>query len=109
MRREREVPGGACSSGVGLGASRHSTTVKGRIASALTGRATAGTTGSAFTKFRSTCVPQFFDGCLVRWQHPWAGCLDVKESKTCGQEKQFPQNNAATTSAAMIELERARI
>jgi hypothetical protein len=64
---------------------------------------------SAFTKFRSTCVWQFPVAGFVRWQHPWAGWCDCKASSTCGQEKQFPQNSAATTIAAITELEKVRI
>jgi len=76
---------------------------------ANTGRAGAGAPDSAFTKLFSTCDWQPEDGCFVLWQHPWAGWCECSAAKSCGQEKQFPQNSATTTSAAMIELETFRI
>lgn len=110
MRREIVLAGGECSSGATIGAWRNSTPGIGLIAtSATTGSAGAGPIGSAFTKLRSTCVRQSCGACFVRWQHPCAGCFDVNERSTCGQEKQFPQNRAATTNAAITELETARI
>ena len=110
MRSERSLSGGACSSGSGGHSPCHSKPVSGVIAaSATTGSAGAGPIGSAFTKFCSTCVRQSCGACFVRWQQPCAGCFEVNESSTCGQEKQFPQNRAATTNAAITELETARI
>ena len=109
MRREIVLPGGACSSGAGDHSPCHATTLSVIATSATTASTGAGPTGSAFTKFRSTCVRQSCGACFVRWQQPCAGCFDVNERNTCGQEKQFPQNSAATTSTAITELETARI
>jgi hypothetical protein len=74
------------------------------------GKAGTGAADSAFTKVFRTCDRHPEDaGLLVLWQHPWAGWCDWSAANSCGQEKQFPQNNATTTSAAMIELETFRI
>jgi hypothetical protein len=84
------------------------TTAGGSINGAIKGN--AGALDSAFTKLFSTCDWHPEDaGLFVLWQHPWAGWCDCNAAKSCGQEKQFPQNSAITTSAAMIELEAFRI
>jgi hypothetical protein len=46
---------------------------------------------------------------LVRWQQPCAGWCAATVSSICGQERQFPQNNATMISAAINELETLRI
>jgi hypothetical protein len=43
-----------------------------------------------------------------RLQHP-CDAFCARESSNCGQEKQFPQNNAATINAASTELENVLI
>ena len=74
----------------------------GRTAGAVTGA------GSALTKCRKTLVVQervTGTGRLQQLCGEWA----VRASSNCGQEKQFPQNSAATTTAASSELESAFI
>src|ERR1019366_4171031 len=46
---------------------------------------------------------------LVLWQQLRAGWCAATASSICGQERQFPQNSAATISAAINELETLRI
>src|SRR5690348_15507348 len=70
------------------------------------GAATA--TGSALTKFFRTLVVQVCLTGAERLQHP-CGAFCARESSNCGQEKQFPQNSAATMSAASTELEKVLI
>ena len=63
-------------------------------------------TGSAFTKCFNTFVVHF---CFIgagRLQQLCASFF-ANERSNCGQEKQFPQNNAATRSIASTELEKA--
>ena len=104
MRRGR-ISGDARSltRGAGGGAGRaHSTA--GFSTTAMTAT-TAGAAFSALTKFFKPWVwHSVFPG-LVCGQQP---CF-CAESRICGQEKQFPQNRAATTSSAMIDVERARM
>ena len=66
------------------------------------GGATA--TGSAFTKCFNTFVVHFCFIGVGRLQQLCASFF-ASESSNCGQEKQFPQNNAATRSIASTELE----
>jgi len=108
MRSEKRPPGGACSAGVGDGSASEVMIGAGSATLATAGRAGVGVVGSTFTKCCNDCAVQPEDVCLVRWQQPCAGWCVVNARRTCGQEKQFPQNNAATTSAAIIELETVR-
>ena len=108
MRREKRSPGGACWAGLGDGAASRAMAGDGSATLATTGRAGAGVAGSAFTKCCSDCVVQPEEVCLVRWQQPCAGWCVFNARRTCGQEKQLPQNSAAITRAAIIELETVR-
>jgi hypothetical protein len=76
---------------------------------ATPGNAGAGALEADFTKLFSACDWHSEEAVLVLWQHPWAGWCDCSAARSCGQEKQLPQNSATTTSAAMIELETFRI
>lgn len=60
---------------------------------------------SAFTNCCRFWVSQPGVADFVLWQH-WCA-FTVR--RACGQEKQFPQNMATTTKAAMTELEKVRI
>ena len=60
---------------------------------------------SALTKFFSACVVQSDRVSLPCGQQPCFCCA----SNNCGQEKQFPQNRAAISATAMIEVKAARI
>ena len=62
-------------------------------------------TGSALTKCFRTFVVQVCVTGAERLQHP-CGALCARESSNCGQEKQFPQNSAATINTASTELEK---
>ncbi len=70
-----------------------------------TGAGRFGVAFSAFTKLRSPCVLHSLGSALPCGQQ-W--CFWAAR-RICGQEKQFPQNSAATTSATISELKRARI
>ena len=79
--------------------------------------ATAATTATAAVRtsgpaFRKCCNPwdwQVAPADLVLWQQLCAGWCAATASSICGQERQFPQNSATTTSAAINELETLRI
>jgi hypothetical protein len=60
------------------------------------------------TKCFKTFVLQAVVTGAERLQHPCAAFC-ARESSNCGQEKQFPQNSAATISAASTELEKVLI
>ena len=60
---------------------------------------------SALTKCCNTCVVQLDGADLECGQHPCFCCA----SSTCGHEKQFPRNRAATTTTAMTEVRTVRI
>jgi Tfp pilus assembly protein PilV len=58
--------------------------------------------------FRKCCNPwdwQVVPADLVGWQQLCAGWCAAAASSICGQERQFPQNNATTISAAISELQ----
>jgi hypothetical protein len=78
--------------------------------SVCTMAATAGTGNAPFSAWTYCCRDWDWQlaleaGWCARWQHPWAGWCDQSASKTCGQERQFPQSRASAINAAMIELE----
>jgi hypothetical protein len=75
-------------------------------AGATAGAVTA--TGSALTKCFKTSVVQARVTGAERLQQP---CADfcANASSNCGQEKQFPQNRAATINPASTELENVLI
>jgi hypothetical protein len=77
----------------------------GAMATVATVAGTACVTFSALTKVRSPWVLHSL-GSALPWGQQWCFCA---ARRTCGQEKQFPQKSATTTSAAMTELKAARI
>src|ERR1044071_5396798 len=100
-------PGGEC--GVAVATLRSHEAGGGTTEEACCAGITAGAatpTGSALTKCFRTLVVHFWVTGARRLQQLWASCL-ASESSNCGQEKQFPQNRAATTSRDSSELENA--
>ena len=98
-------PGGGCGVTTETTDSSHSVGAVANVISwrgAATGAATV--TGSALTNCLKTCVVHVLATGADRLQHPCGAFCDC-ESSNCGQEKQFPQNSAATTSPASSELE----
>ena len=85
-----------------MGANAKSTRSTGAATGAVAGA------GSALTKFFSALVLQVRVTGADRLQHP-CDAFCAKAISNCGQEKQFPQNSAATINPASTELENVLI